>query len=158
MQKILHPLARTNDVRSHNRQLRFMEQAYTAFYFGIMGPMGLWIMRHDTPLWYFNTTAMYADYPHLYHTALAKFYYLVQTAYWVQQACIMVLGVEERRKDFKELAAHHVVTLSLIAISYCCHFTYMGIAVFITHDISDFFLAVSTLNLFVTYRRVNKSN
>jgi acyl-CoA-dependent ceramide synthase len=28
-------------------------------------------------------------------------------------------------------------------LSYRFHFTYMGLAVYITHDISDFFLAVS---------------
>ena len=41
-----------------------------------------------------------------------------------------------------------IVTLSLISLSYRYHFTYAGIAVYITHDISDFFLAVSrTLRL-----------
>jgi acyl-CoA-dependent ceramide synthase len=35
------------------------------------------------------------------------------------------------------------MTLALIALSYRFHFTYIGIAVYITHDISDFFLAVS---------------
>ena len=51
--------------------------------------------------------------------------------------------LEKPRKDFKELVAHHVITVSLIWLSYRFHFTYMGIAVYITHDVSDFFLAVS---------------
>ena len=57
----------------------------------------------------------------------------------------MVLGLEKRRKDFKELVGHHIITLALIFLSYRFHFTYMGIAVYITHDISDFFLAVGRL-------------
>ena len=54
----------------------------------------------------------------------------------------MLLGIENPRKDFKELVGHHIVSLALIALSYWFHFTYMGIAVYLTHDISDFFLAV----------------
>ncbi len=55
---------------------------------------------------------------------------------------MLLLGLEERRKDFKELVGHHIVSLALIGLSYRFHFTYMGLAVYITHDISDFFLAV----------------
>jgi acyl-CoA-dependent ceramide synthase len=55
----------------------------------------------------------------------------------------MVLGLEARRKDFNQLIGHHIITVALVALSYRFHFTYMGIAVYITHDISDFFLSVS---------------
>lgn len=42
---------------------------------------------------------------------------------------------------------HHIVTLTLVGMSYRYHFTWIGLAVFVTHDISDFFLATSkTLN------------
>jgi len=50
----------------------------------------------------------------------------------------------EDRFAFKELMLHHAITISLIALSYRFHFTYFGLAVFITHDVSDFFIAVST--------------
>ena len=98
---------------------------------------------YQTPVWYFNTRGMYELFPHKTHEAIFKFYYLFQAAYWAQQAIVMLLGVEKRRKDFKELVVHHIVTLSLISLSYRFHFTYMGIAIYLTHDISDCFLAVS---------------
>merc|ERR1712000_407769 len=114
--------------------------------FAILGPWGLYVMS-KTPVWYFNTRGMYEQFPHTTHSALVKFYYLFQAAYWAQQAIVLMLGLEKPRKDFKELIGHHIVTLSLIALSYRFHFTYIGIAVYITHDISDFFLATSkTLN------------
>jgi acyl-CoA-dependent ceramide synthase len=96
-----------------------------------------------TPVWYYNVSGMYADYPHRSHEGIVKFYYLFQGAYWAQQAIVLVLGMEKPRKDFKELVGHHIVSLILIALSYRFHFVYMGLAVFTTHDISDFFLAVS---------------
>jgi acyl-CoA-dependent ceramide synthase len=142
MQKFLRPLARHSGLKSRAKQSRFMEQMYTAIYFGITGPCGLYVMSR-TPLWYFNTRAMYENFPHRTHEAVFKFYYLFQAAYWSQQAIVLLLGMEKPRKDFKELVGHHIVSLALIALSYRFHFTYMGLGVFITHDISDFFLAVS---------------
>ncbi|RYP69092.1 hypothetical protein DL771_006323 [Monosporascus sp. 5C6A] len=141
-QEILRPLARRYGLKSRGKQARFMEQAYTAFYFSFLGPAGLYLMRR-TPVWYFNTRGMYESFPHKTHEAGFKFYYLFQAAYWLHQAVVMLLGLEKPRKDFKELVAHHIVTLALIGLSYRFHFTYMGIAVYTTHDISDWFLAVS---------------
>ena len=142
MEEILRRLARAAGITARGKQQRFMEQMYTAVYFGVMGPAGLWVMAR-TPVWYYNTRGMFETYPHKTHDAPFKFYYLFQAAYWAQQAIVMLLGLEKRRKDFKELVGHHIVTLSLIALSYRFHFTYIGIAVYTTHDISDFFLAVS---------------
>ncbi|KAF3012954.1 hypothetical protein E8E14_001143 [Neopestalotiopsis sp. 37M] len=146
MQELLRPIARYFGIRSRGKQSRFLEQAYTAIYFAFLGPAGMFVMSR-TPVWYFNTRGMYEGFPHMTHEAYFKFYYLFQAAYWAQQAIVLVLGQEARRKDFKELVGHHIVSLMLIALSYRFHFTYMGLAVYITHDISDFFLATSkTLN------------
>ncbi|TGJ81616.1 hypothetical protein E0Z10_g7147 [Xylaria hypoxylon] len=142
MQELLRPLAVSLGITSRSKQGRFNEQAYVAIYTGIIGPLGLYVMYHS-PTWYFSTAGMYADYPHKTHTAVTKFYYLLQAAFWAQQALVMILGLETRRRDFKELVMHHVVTVSLIALSYRFHFTMMGVLVYVTHDISDFFLATS---------------
>lgn len=142
MQELLRPLARYAGLKSKGKQARFMEQMYTAIYFAFVGPWGVYVMSH-TPVWYFNTTGMYEGFPHKLHEADFKFYYLFQAAYWAQQLIVLVLGMEKPRKDYKELVCHHLVSLALIGLSYRFHFTYMGLAVYITHDISDFFLAVS---------------
>ncbi|MCJ1479380.1 hypothetical protein MMC13_008065 [Lambiella insularis] len=146
MQLVIRPLALHYGIRSRAKQSRFMEQVYTAMYFSIFGPLGLYVMSR-TPVWYFNTAAMFETYPHRTHEGLFKTYYLLQASYWAQQAIVLCLQLEKPRKDFKELVCHHVVTLALIGLSYRFHFTYMGLAVYITHDVSDFFLATSkTLN------------
>ncbi|KAF4978820.1 hypothetical protein FZEAL_4864 [Fusarium zealandicum] len=145
MQELLAPLARWYKL-GRGKKARFMEQVYTAIYFGVLGPFGLWVMSR-TPVWYFNTRGMYEGFPHTTHEAPVKFYYLFEAAYWAQQAIVLILGMEKRRKDFKELVGHHIVSLTLIGLSYRFHFTYIGLAVYVTHDISDFFLATSkTLN------------
>lgn len=153
MQEFLRPLARFCGLKSRGKQARFMEQMYTALYFGVLGPSGMYVMSR-TPVWYFHTAGMYAGFPHRTHEAYFKFYYLFQAAYWAQQAIVLMLGMEKPRKDFKELVAHHIVSLALIGLSYRFHFTYMGLAVYITHDISDFFLAVSCFLLAIFWPSV----
>jgi acyl-CoA-dependent ceramide synthase len=140
MQELLRPLARYAGLR-RTKQARFMEQVYSAIYFGILGPAGMWVMSRS-PVWYFNTAGMYEGSPHKTLNAEFKFYYLFQAAYWAQQAIVLLLGMEKPRKDFKELVGHHIVSLTMIGLSYRFHFTHIGLAVYITHDISDFFLAV----------------
>ncbi|KAL6721729.1 sphingosine N-acyltransferase lag1 [Lecanora helva] len=140
MQRLLRPMAISYGIKSRAKQNRYMEQMYTAIYFAVFGPFGLFVMSR-TPIWYFNTVGMYEGFPHRAHEGLFKLYYLLQASYWAQQFIVLVLQLEKPRKDFKELVGHHIVTLALIALSYRFHFTYMGLAVYITHDISDFFLA-----------------
>ncbi|KAL8812921.1 MAG: hypothetical protein Q9200_000660 [Gallowayella weberi] len=142
MQRILRPLAKWFRLRTRSKQNRFMEQMYTALYFGVFGPFGLYVM-YRSPVWYFNTAGMYETFPNRTHEAIFKAYYLLQASYWAQQALVLCLGLEKPRRDYRELVGHHIVTLALIWLSYRFHFTYMGLAVYITHDISDFFLATS---------------
>jgi len=145
MQRLIRPIAIYNHITHRGKQSRFMEQFYTAIYFSIMGPFGLWVMSR-TPVWYFDVRGMYEGFPHRSHEAWFKAYYLLQASYWAQQGLVLGLQLEKPRKDFKELVLHHIVTLALIGLSYRFHFTYMGIAVYITHDMSDFFLAVSSFS------------
>lgn len=142
MQEVFRPLSRVAGLHSRAKQTRFMEQMYSSLYFGVLGPAGLYVMSR-TPVWFYNTRGMYENFPHKTHEAIVKFYYLFQAAYWAQQAIVLVLGMEKPRKDFKELVGHHIVSLSLIGLSYRFHFTYIGLAIYTTHDISDFFLATS---------------
>jgi len=146
MQKVIRPWAHYCGIRSKGKMVRFMEQVYTAIYFSIFGPFGIYVMS-KTDIWYFNTTAMFEEFPHREHEALFKAYYLLEASYWAQQAIVLMLQLEKPRKDFKELVCHHIITLTLIGLSYRFHFTHIGLAVYITHDISDLFLATSkTLN------------
>ncbi|KAJ5095241.1 hypothetical protein N7532_007532, partial [Penicillium argentinense] len=143
MQELLAPFAKSRFAAiPKTKQLRCMEQMYTALYFAFAGPAGLYVMR-QTSVWYFRTAGMYEEFPHKLLPGVEKFYYLFEAAYWAQQALVMILGLEKPRKDFRELVLHHIVTLALVGLSYWFHFTRIGVAVYLTHDISDFFLAVS---------------
>lgn len=146
MQAVLRPMARYLGIRGKSKTARFNEQTYAIFYYGITSPLGLYIMK-QTPMWFFNTKEFYINYPHLHHTWLFKFYYLFQAGFWSQQAVVLLLRLEKPRKDFKELVFHHIVTILLVSLSYMFNYTWMGLAIYITMDVSDLFLGTSkTLN------------
>jgi very-long-chain ceramide synthase len=93
-------------------------------------------------MWRFNTKEFYVNYPHMTHSAEFKAFYLLQAANWAHLLVVLSLQLEKPRKDFFELTVHHLTTLSLIFLSYRFHFTWIGVPVFWTHDISDIILAV----------------
>jgi acyl-CoA-dependent ceramide synthase len=95
----------------------------------------------QTPMWPFDTTQFYVNYPHFTHSALFKAFYLLQAANWAHLLVVLSLQLEKPRKDFLELTIHHITTLSLIFLSYRFHFTWIGVPVFWTHDISDVLLS-----------------
>jgi len=139
---ILRPIARRCGIKSEGKLDRFGEQGYAAVYFGVMGSWGVHIMR-DLPTWWYETKYFWIDYPHWQMPGNLKCYYLLQSAYWIQQFLVLVLGLERPRSDFTELCIHHVVTLWLIGWSYLVNLTLIGNAIFVSMDIPDTFLAVS---------------
>ncbi|GMM57415.1 hypothetical protein DAKH74_040310 [Maudiozyma humilis] len=148
MDMIIRPIVLKAQVRSKHKLNRLMEQLFYIIYYGLSSPFGLWIM-YNSDLWLFRTDTMYKTYPDFNNPFYFKWFYLGQASFWAQQACVLVLQLEKPRKDYKELVFHHIVTLLLIWSSYVFNFTKMGLAIYITMDISDWWLAMSkTLNYF----------
>ncbi|KAG0672498.1 sphingosine N-acyltransferase lag1 [Maudiozyma exigua] len=148
MDMIIRPIVLKAQVRSKHKLNRLMEQLFYIIYYGLSSPFGLWIM-YNSDLWLFRTDTMYKTYPDFNNPFYFKWFYLGQASFWAQQACVLVLQLEKPRKDYKELVFHHIVTLLLIWSSYVFHFTKMGLAIYITMDVSDWWLAMSkTLNYF----------
>ncbi|KAL0249771.1 hypothetical protein I308_103073 [Cryptococcus tetragattii IND107] len=139
--RVLRPMAKALGVKGQ-KIVRFTEQGYAVFYFGLLGACGLYVM-HDLPIWWFKTKHFWLEYPHRKMTFQLKTYYLLQAAYWLQQTIILIAKIEKPRKDYNELVAHHIVTLWLVGWSYTFYLTYIGVAVFITMDVSDLFLGLA---------------
>lgn len=67
----------------------------------------------------------------------------MQWAFWLQQ--IIVINIEDRRKDHWQMLAHHLVTILLIHTSYSLHLTRVANLVLVLMDIVDIFFPVSFL-------------
>jgi very-long-chain ceramide synthase len=146
---VFFPLALHFSITSPSKRFRFVEQSYQGLYWFLSSLYAMALIYHS-PLWTTSLNInMYSTYPNHTLSHAFKFYYLFQASYWVQQAVVVVFKIEKPRKDYWQLVGHHCVTLMLIGLSYRFHFTYMGLAVFVTHDLSDCLFAVSSTLLHI---------
>lgn len=76
-------------------------------------------------------------------TGLLKWYYLVQFAFWLQQ--ILVVNIEERRKDHWQMFTHHIITCALMLFSYGYYQTKVGNVILCLMDFVDIILPVSAI-------------
>jgi acyl-CoA-dependent ceramide synthase len=90
--------------------------------------------------YFLNLENLWTDWPDRELSGLMKGYMLAQWAFWVQQ--ILVIQMEERRKDHWQMFAHHVITNSLIFASYTYHQTRVGNLILVLMDVVDIFLPV----------------
>jgi hypothetical protein len=84
---------------------------------------------------------MFTDWPTRELPGLIKFYILGQWAFWLQQ--LIIVNIEERRKDHLQMVAHHLVTILLIYTSYTLHLTRVANVILVLMDVVDIFFPVS---------------
>lgn len=105
--------------------------------------------------YFFNLPEMWADFPTRTMTGLFKWYYLVQFAFWVQQ--IVVVNIEEKRKDYSQMFSHHIITCLLMFWSYGYYQTKVGNVILCIMDVVDIVLPVSHTCLSCCIRCVSMS-
>lgn len=88
--------------------------------------------------------AMWRNWPNREINGPLKWYYLVQFGFWLQQ--IVVVHIEERRRDYAQMFTHHIITCLLMFCSYGYHQTAVGNVILVLMDVVDLFLPV-TYNL-----------
>ncbi|TVY48560.1 Sphingosine N-acyltransferase-like protein [Lachnellula occidentalis] len=136
---ILIPFAKKGGVKTARDQTRFAEQAWLLVYYTIFWPLGMYILvRSD---YWLNLKHLWTNWPNREMEGLSKWYILVQYAFWLQQ--IMVINIEERRKDHWQMFTHHIVTTGLIFTSYGYHQTKVANLILCIMDVVDIFLAVA---------------
>jgi acyl-CoA-dependent ceramide synthase len=84
---------------------------------------------------------MWKGWPFREICGLSKFYYLAQWAFWIAQ--ILVVNIEEKRKDYAEMFTHHIFTIALLFLSYGYYHTRVGIVILCIMDLVDIVLPVS---------------
>ncbi|KAM0756321.1 longevity assurance proteins LAG1/LAC1 [Meredithblackwellia eburnea MCA 4105] len=145
------PLARYCGIRTKRSIVRFAEQTHALSYALVSCSVGLYIMQ-TSPYRNLNTNHFWIGYPHDALLPLAKLYYLVQTAFWLQQ--IVVLNLEARRKDHWQMFAHHIITVLLMTSSYVLNYTRVGNAILVTMDVVDIFLPLGKLFVYTKKTRM----
>ena len=80
-----------------------------------------------------------------------RFFYLCSLGFWT--SCFLFLGIETIRKDFMQIAIHHVLTVALMVISFIYNFHRFGLLVLLLHDVVDVFLYIAKSLNYKKYQR-----
>jgi very-long-chain ceramide synthase len=115
------------------------------------------LANHEEYIWYnssywLNLRALWWNYPSREIDGLTKYYYLIAFAFWLQQ--LVVVNIEERRKDHLQMFTHHVITCALIFASYCYHQTKVGNVILCLMDVVDLFLSLAKILKYLKFRLV----
>lgn len=94
-----------------------------------------------TSKYWLNFRELWTDFPARYMTATMKWYYLAQFAFWIQQ--IVVVNIEDRRKDHWQMFTHHIVTCILILTSLGYNQMRVGNVILCIMDVVDLVFPVS---------------
>ena len=101
-----------------------------------------YIYRHSPA--YLNLRELWTGWPDRELDGIMKRYMLAQLAFWLQQ--LIVINIEERRKDHWQMFTHHIVTSTLIYASYRYGHTRVGNLILVLMDVVDIFLPVCPPN------------
>ncbi|KYG42294.1 hypothetical protein M433DRAFT_158048, partial [Acidomyces richmondensis BFW] len=154
LEYLLLPLAGKLGIKQRKGRVRFAEQAYMMIYYALYWGWGLALFINDTPSSVKSFTdlliSLWRDFPRLHVGAGMKIYYLSQIAFWIQQ--IVVLHIEERRKDHYQMLSHHIITVILLCGSYPFRQWRVGNAVLVCMDIIDFIFPLAKILKYLGYQ------
>ncbi|KAK7915305.1 hypothetical protein PG985_013008 [Apiospora marii] len=139
MEHILAPLAKLWGISKKKEITRFSEQAWLLVYYFVFWPLGWYI--YSTSPYYLNMQELFTNWPIRELSGLSKAYFLAQWAFWLQQ--VLVINIEERRKDHWQMLTHHFVTIALISCAYYYHQTRVGNLILVLMDLVDIFLPLA---------------
>lgn len=151
---VLLPLAGSCGIGRRKGKVRFAEQAYMLTYYTIYWSWGVYLFYQDTPAGTNSVEALlislWRDFPRLTLSTGIKMYYLSQLAFWIQQ--ILVIHLEERRKDHYQMLMHHFVTVGLMVGSYGFRQWRVGNAILVLMDIVDLIFPLAKILRYVGWQ------
>lgn len=151
MQCCFMPVAkRLCGIQSKKAKVRFAEQSWSVVYYCVSFALGFYLYYHS-PYWN-DLDHIFIGWPHDHMSPLLKKYYLVSIAFWLQQ--VLVLNIEERRKDHVQMFSHHIITCALVIGSYYYYFNRIGNLILIIMDSVDIFLSTAKVLKYSGFSRI----
>ncbi|KAK3937610.1 TLC domain-containing protein [Diplogelasinospora grovesii] len=147
MEYLLAPFAKAQGIAKRKDLTRFSEQAWLLIYCSVFWTLGMYIYCNSP--YYMNLHELWTAWPDREVSGVMKGYMLAQLAFWLQQ--ILVINIEERRKDHWQMFTHHIITISLIYASYRYHHTRIGNLILVLMDVVDLFLPLAKCLKYLGY-------
>jgi len=129
---------------------RFRETSWRFMFYVLAFWLGLYVLW-DKP-WLWDTKHFWYAYPMQPMTSDLYWYYMLEMSfYW---SLVFSLFMDVKRKDFVENVIHHIVTLSLMVVSWSGNMTRIGTLVMCTHDAVDYILELAKLLKYLKWHKV----
>ncbi|CDO71382.1 hypothetical protein BN946_scf184908.g140 [Trametes cinnabarina] len=122
--------------------IRFAEQGWSVIYYTAQWCFGLYVHLH-LPTSVLDPINVWTNYPHIPLAGPIKFYYLLQTAFYMHQ--VLIINAEARRKDHWQMMTHHIITIILMVGSYFYNYTRVGCLIMVLMDLCDIFLPLAKM-------------
>lgn len=129
-------------IHSKKKVTRFAEQGWSNFYYTCSFGLGFYLYFYS-PYWLSEIDHIYIGWPHDQLSPLFKKYYLITIAFWIQQ--MVVLNIEERRKDHWQMFSHHVITFCLVVGLYYYYFGRVAHLIVMIMDSVDILLITAKM-------------
>ncbi|EJT70990.1 hypothetical protein GGTG_12011 [Gaeumannomyces tritici R3-111a-1] len=149
MEYALAPFAKWHGLKKRKTVTRFSEQGWLIAYYAVFWPLGMYIYLNSE--YYMNMRNLWTAWPSREVDGLMKGYMLAQLAFWMQQ--ILVINIEERRKDHWQMFAHHIITVTLIYSSWRYGYTRVGNLILILMDGVDIVFSSAKCLKYLGYNR-----
>uniref|UniRef100_A0A7E4WBF3 TLC domain-containing protein n=1 Tax=Panagrellus redivivus TaxID=6233 RepID=A0A7E4WBF3_PANRE len=121
---------------------RVAESAWRFTYYFFSFFIGLYIISKEPQ--FKDVDDCWRDYPHQNVNDAVWWYYVVETGfYWSLFFSTFVFDV--RRSDFWQMVIHHVITISLLSISFTVNCVRVGTLILLSHDAADVLIELGKL-------------
>ncbi|PAN50465.1 hypothetical protein PAHAL_9G522100 [Panicum hallii] len=131
-----------NDEARQAKIVKFSESIWKLTYYASVQAWVLMIIKQEP--WSLDTMQYFDGWPNQPIPKTLMLFYMCQCGFYVYSIGALVAW-ETRRKDFAVMMSHHVITSTLIGVSYLTGFFRIGIIILALHDASDVFLETAKL-------------
>ncbi|KAH6643413.1 TLC domain-containing protein [Truncatella angustata] len=148
MEHVLAPFAKLMGIGKKKDITRFAEQAWLLVYYCAFWPLGFYLYFKSP--YFLNLQELWTNWPAREIDGVMKVYMLAQFAFWLQQ--VLVIHIEERRKDHWQMLTHHFLTIALVGAAYAYHQTRVGHLILVLMDIVDLFFPLAKCLKYLGYQ------
>jgi hypothetical protein len=128
---------RHSSVLDEKKIVKFVEAFWRAFFYTCFCLLGYYaLFVPETASWISDPAENWRNWPYHQINPTILLYYQIELGCYFHQ----LLWTDRNHSDSLEMMIHHIVTISLIVISYLTNFFRVGTTILLIHDISDVFL------------------
>ncbi|VDN27334.1 unnamed protein product [Gongylonema pulchrum] len=118
---------------------RVAETAWRFLFYTCIWLYGFYVLSDQPQL--YAVTECWRNWPHHPLTSAVWWYYVIETSFYCS-LIVSSLVFDVRRADFAQMTLHHVITITLLFLSFAMNMIRVGTLILFSHDIADVFLSL----------------